>query len=642
MLKTTKYLLPLLLLAMLFTACGSSSSSSSKIYHARPGINVTPSSGLVTSEDGIMNTISVSLNTAPSADVTIMVESLDLTEVTVSHASLIFNSTDWNVPQPVTLTGVNDDMADGNQVVSFTLDPQYSTDTTYSALAMRTFNVTNADNDAAGITVSKASVSVSEDLSTDSFTVMLNTQPASGQVVIVDVTSADTGEADVDQSTLTFTDSDWNFPQPVTVTGVDDLMADGNQTFDITLVVDGAATTADEYDAVIIPAVSCTNSDNDTADFTVSKASISVTESGGTDTFTVSPNTQPASGQVIVVTVESGDPTEASVDHASLTFTDSDWQTPQDVIVTGVDDVIIDGDQTFDITLTVDDPATTANEYDSVPIAPLTCTNTDEDTQEGTTSTPMNLTGLLPYSGTVDTSASYYVINGLTPGTSYVVAITSLTDNVDLYVYGGDSTFTTPATCAIDNTGNSGISQEYCYLTVTASDLYIMVDGSGTTAGATYYLDVVKSGDSGQGTVYNSTDPNLPLAIPDNNLIGASSTFLVTGATTNIQDVNVTVNITHTCDAELQISLFSPAGTMVPLSLFNGGCGNNYTGTVFDDEAFAAISLGSAPFNASFQSEFLELSSLDGENANGLWTLNVADNQTDATGTIDSWSLEIQ
>ncbi len=242
----------------------------------------------------------------------------------------------------------------------------------------------------------------------------------------------------------------------------------------------------------------------------------------------------------------------------------------------------------------------------------------------------------------MDTSASYYVINGLTPGTSYVVAITSLTDNVDLYVYGGDSTFTTPATCAIDNTGNSGISQEYCYLTVTASDLYIMVDGSGTTAGATYYLDVVKSGDSGQGTVYNSTDPNLPLAIPDNNLIGASSTFLVTGATTNIQDVNVTVNITHTCDAELQISLFSPAGTMVPLSLFNGGCGNNYTGTVFDDEAFAAISLGSAPFNASFQSEFLELSSLDGENANGLWTLNVADNQTDATGTIDSWSLEIQ
>jgi hypothetical protein len=115
-----------------------------------------------------------------------------------------------------------------------------------------------------GITVSKTSVTVSEDLTTETFTVAPDTQPEAGKLVVVTVTNGDLGEATVNPPTLTFMNSAWS-AQTVTVTGVDDLLLDGDITFDITLAIDTIATTANEYDSVTIPAVSCTNTDNDSA-----------------------------------------------------------------------------------------------------------------------------------------------------------------------------------------------------------------------------------------------------------------------------------------------------------------------------------------------------------------------------------------
>jgi len=40
--------------------------------------------------------------------------------------------------------------------------------------------------------------------------------------VVFDISSADITDATVDLSTLTFTPANWNVPQTITVTGVDD------------------------------------------------------------------------------------------------------------------------------------------------------------------------------------------------------------------------------------------------------------------------------------------------------------------------------------------------------------------------------------------------------------------------------------
>ena len=96
--------------------------------------------------------------------------------------------------------------------------------------------MTTTDDDVAGFSVAESSSSteIAETGSTDTFTVVLDAQPATD--VVIDVTSGDTGEATVSPSTLTFTSANWDIAQTVTVTGVNDDLVDGTQTTTITLI----------------------------------------------------------------------------------------------------------------------------------------------------------------------------------------------------------------------------------------------------------------------------------------------------------------------------------------------------------------------------------------------------------------------
>lgn len=115
-----------------------------------------------------------------------------------------------------------------------------------------------------GFTVQVASVAptVSEAGSTETFTVVLDAQPASD--VAINVSSSDTTEATVDKAVLTFTTANWNSPQTVTITGVDDSPADGNQTTVITLAIDDAASD-DSFDSLADSTLSVVTTDDDTA-----------------------------------------------------------------------------------------------------------------------------------------------------------------------------------------------------------------------------------------------------------------------------------------------------------------------------------------------------------------------------------------
>jgi ubiquitin len=67
-------------------------------------------------------TIDYSLSSQPSADVTVIVSSSDETEGTVSPASLTFTPGNWDTPQTITVTGVNDHKVDGNQNFNLVLN----------------------------------------------------------------------------------------------------------------------------------------------------------------------------------------------------------------------------------------------------------------------------------------------------------------------------------------------------------------------------------------------------------------------------------------------------------------------------------------------------------------------------------------
>ena len=108
----------------------------------------------------------------------------------------------------------------------------------------------------------------------------------------------------------------------------------------------------------------------------------------------------------------------------------------------------------------------------------------------------------------------------------------------------------------------------------------------------------------------------------------------------NITDLNIGVNIYHTYDSDLVVTLKSPTGQIATLVNRRGGSGDNFTGTLFDDEAATAISAGKAPFTGSFRPE-TALSVFDGKNAKGTWTLSVTDKASLDVGYLSYWGLNI-
>jgi hypothetical protein len=85
-------------------------------------------------------------------------------------------------------------------------------------------SVTNIDDETAGIAVSDISGNSTESGGQATFTIVLNSEPTAD--VTISLSSSDTSEGTVSPVDLTFTSSNWNVPETVTVTGVFDLLMD--------------------------------------------------------------------------------------------------------------------------------------------------------------------------------------------------------------------------------------------------------------------------------------------------------------------------------------------------------------------------------------------------------------------------------
>jgi hypothetical protein len=130
--------------------------------------------------------------------------------------------------------------------------PATSTDPSYNGRNASDVSVSNTDNDTAGISVSAAGpngLTVVEGR-TNGYTVVLNTEPAAN--VTINISSSNTSQGGtVAPATLTFTPANWSNAQPVTVTGADDLVADGNTAYFIT----NAISSSDSLYSALAPIV---------------------------------------------------------------------------------------------------------------------------------------------------------------------------------------------------------------------------------------------------------------------------------------------------------------------------------------------------------------------------------------------------
>lgn len=340
------------------------------------GITIGPVSGPTFEAGGSARisanaTFSVVLDSQPTADVGVFLNSQDLSEGTLGDTVLWFTSTDWNAPQNVRAFGVNDDIMDGNQIYAVSFVGTSSTDSNYQGLTPDDVDITNIDDESAGIMISDVSGPTTEAGGQATFSIELTSEPTSD--VTVAFSSNDASEGAATPASLTFTSLNWDAPQIVTVTGQDDFDADGNQPYAIAF--SGATSLDSDYSGMLPPNVVVTNVDDETAGISVSAASGPTTEAGGQASFTVVLDSMPSAG--VTVNFDSDDTSEGTVSPTSLTFNSLNWNAPQTVTVTGADDPDADGNQPYNVAFT----ATTSSDsnYSAITPASLAITNVDDE-----------------------------------------------------------------------------------------------------------------------------------------------------------------------------------------------------------------------------------------------------------------------
>ncbi len=114
----------------------------------------------------------------------------------------------------------------------------------------------------AGFTISKTTMSLGENGGTDTATVVLDKQPTS--TVVFNIVAASTDDITVSPATLTFTTSNWNIPQMITVTAVNDFVS-VNETATVTISVNDALSD-DEFDPLADKVITITLINDDSTD----------------------------------------------------------------------------------------------------------------------------------------------------------------------------------------------------------------------------------------------------------------------------------------------------------------------------------------------------------------------------------------
>ncbi|MEO3808166.1 glycoside hydrolase family 6 protein [Sphaerisporangium sp. B11E5] len=287
-----------------------------------PNLVVTPTS--VSVPEGGTATYSVRLSSAPSANVTVTsTAGSGDNDITVSSgSSLSFTTSNWSTAQTVTLAAAQDsDSTNGTRPITVAA----------SGLTSVSVTATESDDDGSStqsLVVSSTAVTVPEG-ATASYTVRLAVAP-SGNVTVTN--TAGSGDSDITVSSgasLTFTTSNWQTPQTVTLAAAQDSDL-SNGTRPITVASSGLT-------SVTVNASEADDDGSSTQSLVVSSTAVTVPE-GATGTYTVRLATAPSGSVTVTNTAGSGDTNITVSSGASLTFTTSNWQTPQTVTLAAAQD----------------------------------------------------------------------------------------------------------------------------------------------------------------------------------------------------------------------------------------------------------------------------------------------------------------
>lgn len=377
-----------------------------------PGIRVSNISRIMEEPGGAgfsNATFSVVLRTAPSASVVVPInDTYDATnagqrEGIAAPTSLTFTTGNWNVPQNVTVSSVDDLEVDGTKTYTLGVSPVSSSDSSYNGLDPRNVIVINNDKSVPGYTytlfdATTGSTNASTGATVNGFAtdernnmgstysrfqMKLRSKPSSN--VTLNFATSNSGISQLVTTSLTFTPSNWDQDQWVYVTGksngTDSVTGNGNIDYNITFTV---STSDSTYNTIPKPTFVMRSCDNDSGHliqpcnfsgqpYGDSRSRLSGAEPSATTYMWLI--TKDAPGSTVTVPLTSTDTTEGTVP-ASVTIDSGNYNVlgsgTNRIALSHQDDTSLDGSINWTVTTSA---ATGGLTYDTADVLATTTDN---------------------------------------------------------------------------------------------------------------------------------------------------------------------------------------------------------------------------------------------------------------------------
>ncbi len=381
------------------------------------GVMVSPTSLPV--DEGATAEYTVVLKTEPTGNVTVRVnDPTDNTDVTAAPASLTFDENDWDTPQTVTVSAVQD--ADGVNETATVTHTVSGAD--YASETASDVSVAVVDDETPDVTIAPTGITVLPGGSNE-YTVVLDTEPT------VQVTVTVTGHADkvlsVSPEQLTFDADDWDTPKTVEVSADDSVTT--TETIRLAHGLAGGEYRSVTADDVAVTVVKASGVLDFQVGVTASPQALTVPEDKSRS-YSVILSAVPTGDVTVTINLPTGN--DLSIDKSSLTFTTDNWNVPQAVRVSAADD----DDGIADAQVTIGHTVSGGG-YGSGDNFGITVTIEENDTPAVTLST----VSLVIAEGE---EATYTVALDTQPSDDVTVVINDPTDNTDVTAAPASLTFT--------------------------------------------------------------------------------------------------------------------------------------------------------------------------------------------------------
>lgn len=313
------------------------------------GVIITPSKSPASVDEGELFTYTVVLASQPprppygiarTVSVIPLVDPPGL--VTIDATSLVFTSDNWNKPQTVTVTALDNKIDAPDAVVRISHDVS-SDDPFYNQFDVADFDLVVANDDEAGVTITPLTLALAEGGSAKTYIAKLTSEPTAE----VRLQIAPDNQVSVDSFELIFTPKNWSSGQIVAVTAVDDQVdedGDGNLSKHDGVIAHATVSDDPNYSGITLPSVSAKIGDNDTAALLITPKRLVLSEDATAPDHSGSVEVRLATQPRADVSVEFTPNTQVAAAPTMLVFTAETWNITQTVTVSAVDDAVDEED----------------------------------------------------------------------------------------------------------------------------------------------------------------------------------------------------------------------------------------------------------------------------------------------------------